>query len=706
MLHFILCFSPCPAGIRKAVFLFILSFICFQHGFAGTKTWNGSAGDGLWSSPGNWNGNIIPTASDDVVLDNSAVTNSYGVILPDAAITVKTLTISADAGKTIQLVLPSTNTAEPAFTATGPGYSLLLNSGGVFINASGLTSGESLNIADSIRINNGGRYIHRTRASHASAIVRLLSAAAGTEKGVFEFDVPRASYTVSITNRRYGSLVFSSAAAGGSITYTGSGNNLLTVNGDLQINEGVTLKIDLSGANGNISVKGDYIQNGGVFDIASGAGNSTIARIGGNLIQSASALITESNTGLPAVELNGSAVQMISLQGSITNSVDLIMNNPAGAFLSAPLFLPYRLKLVQGKISTSAANLLCLQAGCSVEADSTMISSYIDGPLRKEGLSAEPFFLFPVGKDRLRWLELKNATGNFIAEFIKADPRTLGNVYGAGIDHISSHEYWQINADPAASAGIELSFAVPESGGITDLTALTAGALSAGTWIDAGHFGTTGTFSTAGSVISEAVNDFNIASYFTLASTSNGENPLPVELVYFNGNATGEHTILNWEIGLPADADHFEISAAGSNMNFTVVGRLQASADQTRYHFIYEAEQNGTGYYRLRIVEKNGHSLLSRIIAIDDRKDAGFKIWIATAAVHDKAVLAVVSPNNAEIQWTISDISGRIAKKGSSAIRAGTNTIPLNLQGLAAGIYQLTGFDRRKRIYVVRFVIV
>lgn len=33
-----------------------------------TCTWTGAAGDGLWTTPGNWQDNAVPTASDTVVI--------------------------------------------------------------------------------------------------------------------------------------------------------------------------------------------------------------------------------------------------------------------------------------------------------------------------------------------------------------------------------------------------------------------------------------------------------------------------------------------------------------------------------------------------------------------------------------------------------------------------------------------------------------
>jgi len=161
---------------RNELYLFFAaSFLIFNQAFGSTKTWTGLAGDGQWATAANWSGGVLPVAVDDILLDNSSAIANYAVILPNVAIVVKSITINPDPGRTIQLTLPNSNITEPALTITGPGYGLLINDGGIFENASGLTSGESLVIGDSLRINNGGRYIHRTKASHAINIARLLS---------------------------------------------------------------------------------------------------------------------------------------------------------------------------------------------------------------------------------------------------------------------------------------------------------------------------------------------------------------------------------------------------------------------------------------------------------------------------------------------------------------------------------------------------
>ncbi|HEX4371698.1 MAG TPA: hypothetical protein VHZ50_00185, partial [Puia sp.] len=362
---------------------FISSFLLFlflQNCFAVTKTWTGLAGDGLWSSPNNWSGNSIPLITDDVLLDNSVIGSSYtaSFSLTSVTVSVNSLTITPASGNTIQLTIPNSNTANPGLNVTGLGDALILNNGAILMNSTGVASGGvGLAITNTFRINNGAKYVHNNVRANAS-IVSQLSTVSGTENGIFEYDVPAAAgYTASISNRKYGTLIFSATAAGGTKVYTGTGSNPLIITGDLQINSGATMNVDLASVNGNIIINGNYIQNGGTFNVSSGAGDNSIVKIKGNITQT-SGIITETNTGLPVIELDGTAQQTVSMQGTIMNSVSFRINNSAGAILSAPLILPYKLELLNGNITTSSTNLLTLQTGATISVDSTIANtSYI-----------------------------------------------------------------------------------------------------------------------------------------------------------------------------------------------------------------------------------------------------------------------------------------------------------------------------------------
>ncbi len=703
--------------LAKRILLVLLSVISLFYGFAATKTWTGGANDGKWSNAGNWNNNILPQAADDIVLDNSIQAGSYIVTLPDIPVTIKTISIRPVSGQTIEFILPATNlntatgtgSTVAGLTVTGPGYGIVIEAGGILLNASNASSGDNLVFADSIRINNGGRYIHHTRASHANNIVRLLSSAPGTELGIFEFDVPTtASYTVSISNRVYGSLVFSATAAMGTKTYACNGSNELTINGQLQINPGVNFNVNLGGIKGNVLIKKDLIQNGGMFNIASGAGNSTVVYIGGTLQQAAGSQITETNTGLPTLEFNGNSIQHISVLGTIANSINFRINNNAGVLLDAPLLLPYRLQLSRGKIKTTADKLLTLATGCGIIADSLSATSYVDGPICKQNILAAPSFLFPVGKDpELRWMELKNVTGTYTVEFIREDPRKISNSYGAGIDHISTGEYWKIVADANTMpvSNVELSFNTPSSGGVTDLSSLRVAALTGNTWINAGQIGVSGSAGASGSVTSAPVFNFGSpAGYFALASNTPTENPLPVQLESFTVIVEHQIAILKWAIGMPGDADHFEIDKSIDGKNFLQIGEVTASPYQTEYEFNQKTIEPGTVYFQIRIIEKTGRSLSSRIVRVDTENN-GWSIHVNPTIIQSgTANLKVSAPEATKLNITISSSNGITVRRFQWSVIAGENMVSLNLSGLANGIYQLVAWDDKKRLLITRFI--
>lgn len=489
--------------------------------------WDGEAGDGQWMTARNWAGDALPGITDEVILDNAFLSGTYAVTLPgdNGVVHIRSVTIAPGSGNNIELILPATNTAIPAFKLSGAVYGMVIENGGIFKNSSGADNGLPVEIADSIKINNGGRYIQNSDGSHA-ANVMVLSKAPGTEEGSFEFDIPSASSTVSLSGRTYGKLVFLSNAKNSKVTYTASGTNNISVKSDLYIGPEVSLSLNFSDT---LHIGRDLVQQGGVINL----GNSTrslVAVINRHLTQSDTSMIYETGTASHELVLAGNSMQHIDCKGTITNNVAVKMNNAAGALLLSPWALPYKLILENGKIKTSPVNILKLLAGCEVAVDSLSDKSFIDGPVRKEGLSSSTQFMLPVGKDNtMRWMTLKDVSGNYNVEYFNSNPQQISKTYGTGINHVSQSGYWTIQADasPIASASVELSFSGPNSGVGTNLATARVAKLNNGVWLNYGNTAFTGSAGSNGSVVSNNVNAWSvIADTFVLGSSVPVEGPL------------------------------------------------------------------------------------------------------------------------------------------------------------------------------------
>lgn len=696
---------PFSIGSRRVFFcsVLLLLFISFSaNGFSQAR-WDGEAGDGLWASAGNWIGNTLPSINDDVVLDNSIVAGNYTVLLPgaNASIVVRTIVISPGPGNTVQLQLQAANTATPALTATGPGYGIVINSGGALLNASGAGSGNAIAVADSFRINDGGQYIHNSRSAHA-ALVTVLSKQPGTEKGVFTFDVPGGGYTIAATNRTYGTLVLNAAASGGIQVYATSAANPFTVNGDLLIKAGVTLNLDITAPT---VIKGNYRQEGGVFNLASQANNNTVF-IEGDFIQTAG-IITETSGGLPMLQFNGNTGQNLRADGIITNSVAVGINNVNGVHLQSGLSLPYDLALLNG-ILHNHSFLVTLQAGCSIHADSGSGNSFINGPLRKEGLLADAHFLFPVGKGtRQRWLALKNVSGNYTIEFFKANPNTLSFNFGSGIHHISSIEYWSVTADasPVPAASVELSFDNVNSGGVTDMAALRVSQFEAGVWTNRGNTQTTGTAGSAGSVISNVLNLFGPASpYFTLASSNAFQNPLPIRLLNFTATAKSSHTLLQWTLAPGRQPAYIELQTATDSHRFTPLAIIREENDQRFFEYTDVRKPAGVHYWRLKLVDADGSYFYSQQLQVVENVHPVEPPVLYPGIATNSVELRINTPVEGNLQLHVISAAGVLLRSITTAIHKGNNQVAVQVQSLPPAVYMVCCHWGSNNYFCTRFV--
>lgn len=690
------------AGMSHLYFLCIsLLFVLFSGEVNSQKLWDGGAGNNLWNDPWNWTGNSLPTATDDVFLDNTLVSSNYSIVLPASAVTVRTITIRPLLNRNIELVLPSFNVQVPGFTANGPGYGMSIFAGGVFRNASGSGSGNAVNIRDSIRISNGGRYIHNTTGGHVN-VVQVLSAAPGTEEGIFELNIPTASSTLSLSGRRFGRLVMRAQAAGGSCNYTAAGIGRVLIRSHLELDTGVNLSLNLSDT---IFVRGDFEQNRGTFNLGTTT-RSAVLHVQQNFTQEEGGIITETGTGIHSIVMGGtSGIQLMSVRGSWNNQVAFIKDGGGTVLMKTALSLPYHFALRQGKIVTSDEWVLTLQAGCTIQADTLNATSCISGPLRKEGLNNSSF-LFPVGDlVRLRWVFLEQANGSFTVEYSNDNPRTISNNVGSGIHHISAVEYWTIDATGSSpSSRIRLSFFDPHSGGVTDMRWLRVARLINGVWQNAGNTMYSGSPGSNGWVSSSTAGGFTANSRtFALASATSQENPLPLIDLAFELQRKRQMLEWKWQVQeTEADADFFELQQSANGKDFITLKIISAQKGKR----IYEEKmipERILPYYRLRLRKHNSdlwyESVIKTILDIQPSESYFTAPTVANGSLRIYGFMKM----RENCTMTIRDMQGRVLIMNKINMEKGTNAVALNVSQLYRGVYLMQLFRSGKLSYTSKF---
>jgi hypothetical protein len=653
------------------------------------KRWTGAANTTSWFDAANWEGNTLPVATDDVVLDHRYVAAKYtvslssGTSVAQSVTTVNSLRIRPFAGDSILFIIPtannlSTTTSGLALSLTravSGDTALLVATKGAFINRSGATNGEVFDAAGSnptVFLLNGGSFYHRTARSN-TALVENLSGAAGTETGNFFFRIPGSSTTISGQGRTYGNLTLQ---RGGASSYVASGTGSLTINGNLTVESGVTFSSTITG---NIVLKGN-LMNGGNFRFEPASAGTDNRRL---VLQGTSPQVI-SGTAL------GDPPSASSYLGA---NAQLEVANAAGITLQTPVTLSNVLTFTSGTLTTTNSNILTLAPAATVAASNTG-SSYVNGPVARpiaavaNAAGVYTSYTFPLGKGtsyRPITLNINSQTGTitYRAEQFEGDPGQ--NVAGSDLTRVSKVRSYTITplsggvvTQPSGFNGTVTLLATP-SDGVSDpaATTLVVAKRTDATqpWVNIGR--STATSSTLTSAPFSSFSDFVLAS----TSTDAGTNPLPVTLVSFNAaRQVGGEVHVSWATASEQHSAYFDVQRSLDGYIFTNTEQLPANGTTAQTHHYSSFDKTapaGTLYYRLRQVDTDGTATYSPMVTVAISK-AAFALYPNPA--HSQ--LTVASAAGQEIQ--VCDLAGRV--------RLAT-TLPasgkLSLDALPPGTYLL-----------------
>ncbi len=160
---------------------------------------------------------------------------------------------------------------------------------------------------------------------------------------------------------------------------------------------------------------------------------------------------------------------------------------------------------------------------------------------------------------------------------------------------------------------------------------------------------------------------------------------LPITVTDFIGNKTSAGNTLSWHAENENSNVYFELQRNSGN-GFTTIATLPIN-QSGKYNFI-DANNDGTIYYRIAIVNANGEVQYSNTIIIPNISNR-FKVNsiypIPASTVLNVAIYAPISTN---VSYTILDVSGRvISKQLNNTI--GANVFSVDISHFSKGTYFL-----------------
>ena len=411
------------------------------------------------------------------------------------------------------------------------------------------------------------------------------------------------------------------------------------------------------------------------------------------------------NSTSATVNMDGSKAQQIT-GANRTSFYNLTINNTSsGVTLNVTgagakgAIVANILTLTNGTLNTTSTQLLTLNAGSSSTSGST--ASYVNGPMAKIGTTA---FDFPVGKGG-RWARIgigaPTASETFTAEYFNtpySNTTSMATSPTPVLNNVSKLEYWTLGRAGSANATVKLYSEnlsqAPTGSGINDCssTDLRIAHWNGSAWENNNDAvtvtltaGTCGTSSGKLNIIT--TNPVTSFSPFTFGSKSSGVNPLPVELLSFTAECSGDKVFCNWETASEQNSDYFTLEKSTDGSLFIPVAKVKAAGNSSTVKK-YSAEDvdpfSASSYYRLSETDFNGATKTFDMVAV---KGCGSDNISAFSNGNDITV-TVNSKENSSYNICLYDAQGKIISERKEFFAAGktSTTFPVNV---SSGIYFL-----------------
>lgn len=352
--------------------------------------------------------------------------------------------------------------------------------------------------------------------------------------------------------------------------------------------------------------------------------------------------------------------------------------------------------LTNGILNPGAAQKVILYntsaSSLSGAVSSGMTNQYIEGTLRKY-INTGQNYIFPVG-DNAHGSQLANLTFNNLggANYIDISYSNVGTGSMTPIN-ITTPCYgtydvqggtWTINAD-GVNGTYDYNITL-QPGGLNNMTATYDAMKKDAAFVTPVCAGTLGNTTAS-----------NLNSFSTFKMQGGSTVALPVELLEFNVNKLNTSDLVTWVTASEENNYYFNVQRSADGINFETLGRVYSKAPNGNsnikldYAFEDEKPLMGHNYYRLEQVDIDNGTNYSKVIDI---------IWNENNIniyPNPSDGIVNVSFNNitfSQAQILVVDLSGKVLMQVKPSLTKSQNTVKLDLNSFANGIYFIKVYDK------------
>jgi len=180
---------------------------------------------------------------------------------------------------------------------------------------------------------------------------------------------------------------------------------------------------------------------------------------------------------------------------------------------------------------------------------------------------------------------------------------------------------------------------------------------------------------------------------------------LPVELLSFSAKENGENVWLSWTTASEKNNDYFEVERSIDGRSFDYLDQVKGAGTTTlarHYQTNDKNPINGINYYRLKQVDFDGTTTYSEIVSIEVTSE---KIELFPNPVAGTLYLRMSDFTTRDVEYQITDLTGRTMLMGATEINDGIVTIPLSAVGsFPLGTYMVRVFSDAQPVASAKFI--
>jgi len=449
--------------------------------------------------------------------------------------------------------------------------------------------------------------------------------------------------------------------------------------------------------NADIDITGNFTTSNNTSIFNTGG---KVIRLAGNFANAGGGT-TFTNCGTTGMlEFNGAAAQAYSAGGTLTLNHILMNHTGAGVSVSGYDMLSGptgNVTLNSGRIITNGLELKVTNtAPGSVTTGNA--ASFVQGNLRRSISGSPGSYDFPVGHAVAGYqranVTFTTATSipQLLASFhtytlLPSGPLSSecpSNDYSTL--PVLDNGYWNISASANPTSG-NYDMTLYNTGYTNGGTAFTVvkSAVSPPTSASWVLDGTCNLLSTISQTRRDGMNGFSAFG------TGTASNPLPVELLHFDAVLNGDIVETSWSTASETNNLMFRVEKSPDTHNFELVGTVPGNGTTSlvsRYSLDDPQPWKGLSYYRLRQVDINGDSHLSKVVTVEYKINPS-DIFVYPVPAGEVLYYRLNSPSSFRMKVQLADATGRIILTDEKEVTPGENTFSMNTAALAEGVYNL-----------------